>query len=101
MGMAAVQAGGGGGGGNTGLGSLQQQQKLQQQGPSPPLPSEEQSGVMQSGAESTATHVTTGSNAFEGALDGFDFGNLDSFGLDPALSFSGELLDAGYQQMDI
>lgn len=33
------------------------------------------------GAASVATHVTSASNAFEGALDGLDFG-LDLFGLD-------------------
>jgi hypothetical protein len=35
----------------------------------------------ESGAASVATHVTSGSNAFEGALDGLDFG-LDLFGMD-------------------
>lgn len=77
--------------GNTGLGNLQG---------SPPVVAEEPPGVSRAGAESTATHVTTGSNAFEGALDGFDFG-FDSFGIESTMSFPGELLNDGYQQMEI
>lgn len=67
---------------------------------SPPMPADEPPGVSQAGAESTATHITTGSNAFEGELDGFDFG-FDSFGMDPTISFSGELLHDSYPQMEM
>lgn len=51
------------------------------------------------GAASVATHVTSGSNAFEGALDGLDFG-LDLFGMD-SMSFSEELMAPGYAQMEM
>lgn len=81
----AVQAG------STDLGNLQG---------SPPLAADEPPGVARAGAESTATHITTGSNAFEGALDGFDFG-FDSFGIDQNMTFPGELLNDGYPQMEI
>lgn len=54
----------------------------------------------ESGAASVATHVTSGSNAFEGALDGLDFG-LDLFGMDSAMPFSGSLLAPGYTNMEM
>ncbi|OIW30117.1 hypothetical protein CONLIGDRAFT_654412 [Coniochaeta ligniaria NRRL 30616] len=53
----------------------------------------------ESGAASVATHVTSGSNAFEGALDGLDFG-LDLFGMD-SMSFSEELMAPGYAPMEM
>jgi hypothetical protein len=53
----------------------------------------------ESGAASVATHVTSGSNAFEGALDGLDFG-LDLFGMDE-MTFSGEMLAPGYAHMEM
>jgi hypothetical protein len=56
--------------------------------------------ISQSGAESTATHLTAGSNAFEGALDGLDLG-LDSFGLDPSMPFSNDLFETGFPPMEI
>ncbi|KAB5545532.1 fungal-specific transcription factor domain-containing protein [Coniochaeta sp. 2T2.1] len=43
-----------------------------------------------SAAVSVATHVTSGSNAFEGALDGLDFG-LDLFGMD-SMPYSGDMM---------
>lgn len=46
------------------------------------MPGSNNDGTPQeSGAASVATHVTSASNAFEGALDGLDFG-LDLFGMD-------------------
>ncbi|KAJ9160729.1 Sterol uptake control protein 2 [Coniochaeta hoffmannii] len=51
--------------------------------PMPDAPAQESGG----GAASVATHVTSGSNAFEGALDGLDFG-LDLFGMDGGMPFS-------------
>lgn len=53
----------------------------------------------ESGAASVATHVTSGSNAFEGALDGLDFG-LDLFGMD-SMPFTEELMAPGYTQMEM
>jgi hypothetical protein len=53
----------------------------------------------ESGAASVATHVTSGSNAFEGALDGLDFG-LDLFGMD-SMPYSDELMAPGYAHMEM
>jgi hypothetical protein len=52
------------------------------------------------GAASVATHVTTGSNAFEGALDGLDFG-MDLFGMDSAMSGGGYGMSPGFGRMDL
>lgn len=64
-------------------------------------PPNNDSGVQDSGAASVATHVTSGSNAFEGALDGLDFG-MDLFGMDSAMGFSGGYgLSPGYARMEM
>lgn len=86
-----------GGGGSTGLASLDHRGSSPLSGNDPALMS------AHSGAASVATHVTAGSNAFEGALDGLDF-DLDLFGMDFAMSSSNELLmnpSPGYTQMDM
>ena len=73
---------------------------LQPASDSPPLQAGGPESVQDAGVESTATHITTGSNAFEGALDGFDFG-FESLGVDSAMQFSGDLLNINYSQMEM
>ena len=53
----------------------------------------------ENGAASVATHVTTGSKAFEGALDGLDFG-LDLFGMD-SMPFDAGLMAPQYGAMEM
>lgn len=53
------------------------------------------------GAASVATHVTSGSNAFEGALDGLDFG-MDLFGMDSTMGYTGGYgMSPGYGRMEM